>query len=178
MPLVVMKNIRKPIYLLIVLLISLFLSVAVSFWFLMFVVIILAINIFYWFKIKVQFKQGDSNGGLIISENPKLIAVTTSLSKGFGNYPVVKVLHYKGKAKLNERVGTVALYKGSEDSCPYWEDFFPIPVDYVTDNQVQINRVLKTYDEESWEILSNRINQLDKPFKEGLFKIKNKENNW
>ena len=180
MPFVLMRYIHKPVFLLIALLASLVFALDVSLivggiLFLIFLVV----NILYWRRKKEQFAYGDSNGGIIISEKPKLVAVTTDLSKGFGgNYPIVKILSYKGKGKLNERIGTVALYEGSESCTPHWNDFFPIPVEYVNNNEVELNAVLKSYSDESWEVLESRIKYIKQPYKEGLFKISAENSNW
>lgn len=180
MPLVLMRYIHKPVFLLIALLSSLVFAFDVSLlWGGIFFGVFLMMNFFYWRRKKEHFAYGDSNGGIIISEKPKLIAVATDLSKGFaGSYPVVKVLSYKGKGKLNERIGTVALYEGSESCTPHWNDFFPVPIEYVNNNKAELNAVLNSYSEESWQILEDRLKQIELPYKEGLFKIFTENSSW
>ncbi|MFC3159106.1 Protein of unknown function [Chryseobacterium arachidis] len=180
MPLVLMRYMYKPVFLLIALLASLVFALSISLiiggvaFFILFFV-----NMIYWRRKKEQFAHGDSNGGIIISENPKLVAVTTDLTKGFaGSYPVVKVIPYRGKAKLNERIGTVSLYEGSESCSPHWKNFFPVPVEYVNNNKAELHAVLKSYSDESWQVLENRIKEIKKPYKEGLFKIFNENSQW
>lgn len=180
MPLVLMRYMYKPVFLLIALLASLAFALDVSLIFggIAFF-IFLVVNIFYWRRKKEQFAHGDSNGGIIISEKPKLLAVTTDLTKGFaGSFPVVKIIAYKGKGKLNERIGTVALYQGSESCVPHWNDFFPVPVEYVNNNKAELNAVLSSYSTESWEVLESRIEQITKPYKEGLFIILSENSSW
>ncbi|MBP1167515.1 MULTISPECIES: DUF3239 domain-containing protein [unclassified Chryseobacterium] len=179
MPFVLIKYIYKPIYLLIALLFSLAFAWDVSWlWGGFAFIILLLVNIFYWRRQKEHFKYGDSNGAIVISEKPKMIAVTTNLSKGFGGkFPVIKVLPYKGKGKLNDRIGTVALYENSEEK-PHWNNFFPVPVDYVNNNKEELKAVLESYSEESWEVLKNRIKQLKQPYREGLFKIFDETSSW
>ncbi|QQQ28013.1 DUF3239 domain-containing protein [Chryseobacterium indoltheticum] len=180
MPLVLMRHIHEPIFLLIALLASIAFTIDVSLiWGGIALLIFLAVNIFYWRRKKEHFAHGDSNGGIVISENPKLVAVTTNLSIGFGgNYPVVKIISYKGKKRLNDRIGTVALYQGSNNTTIHWEDFFPVPVEYVNNNKIELENVLQSYSEESWKVLQNRIQQINKPYREGLFKIYSEESNW
>ncbi|AYN01499.1 DUF3239 domain-containing protein [Chryseobacterium sp. 3008163] len=180
MPLVLMKHFHTPILLLIALLTSIAFALDVSLiWGGFAFLIFLAINIFYWRRKKEHFAHGDSNGGIIISDKPKLIAVTTDLSIGFGGkYPVVKIISYKGKGKLNDRISTVALYQGSDNTTTHWDDFFPVPVEYVNNNQIELKDVLQSYSNESWEILQNRIQQINKPYREGLFIIYSDDSNW
>lgn len=180
MPLILMRYLHQPIFLLIALLASVAFAIDVSLiWGGIAILIFSAINIFYWRRKKEHFAHGDSNGGIVISENPKLVAVTTNLSVGFGGYyPVVKIISYKGKGKLNDRIGTVALYQGSDTSTGHWEDFFPVPVEYVNNKKIELENVLQSYSEESWEVLQNRIQQINKPYREGLFKIYSEESSW
>lgn len=180
MPFVLMRHMHKSVLLLIPLLASLAFAFQVSLlWGGLFSVVFFVVNYFYWRRKREHFAYGDSNGGIVVSENPKLIAVATDLSKGItGKYPVVKILPYKGKGKLNDRIGTVALYEGSSVCTPHWKDFFPVPVEYVNSNQAELNAVLRSYSEESWELLENRVKQLGQPYKEGLFKIASENSSW
>lgn len=134
---------------------------------------------FYWGYKKDHFEFGDSNGGIIISENPLLVAVTTNLTKGFGDYPVIKIIKYKGKGKVGDRIGTVALYTASEDnSLPHWIDFHPIPIEYATNNTEEMNSAIESYDENQWIQIRDRLKEVPKPFKEGLFKVEVEDSDW
>lgn len=180
MPFVLMRYMHKSVLLLIPLLASLVFALQVSLlWGGLSSVIFFVINYLYWRRKREHFAYGDSNGGIVVSENPKLIAVTTDLSKGItGKYPVVKIVPYKGKGKLNERIGTVALYEGSSVCTPHWNDFFPVPVEYVNSNKAEQKAVLRSYSEESWELLEARIKKIGRPYKEGLFKISTENSSW
>lgn len=134
---------------------------------------------FYWGRKKDHFEFGDSNGGIIISENPSLVAVTTNLTKGFGDYPVIKIIKYKGKGKVGDRIGTVALYTASaDDSLPHWIDFHPIPIEYATNNTEEINSAIESYDENQWIQIQDRLKEVPKPFKEGIFKVDVEDSDW
>lgn len=180
MPFVLMRHMHKSVLLLIPLLASLVFALKVSLlWGSLFSAILFVVNYFYWRRQSEHFAYGDSNGAIVVSESPKLIAVTTDLSKGFaGSYPVVKILPYKGKGKLNDRIGTIALYEGSESCTPYWNDFFPVPVEYVNNNRTELNAVLRSYSDESWQILESRMKQISQPYTEGLFKITTENSSW
>ena len=128
---------------------------------------------------KEHFQFGDSNGGIVISDNPKLVAVTTNLSKYGGSYPVVKIIEYKGKSNLGERVGTVALYFGSEDeSCPHWMGFDPIPIEYATQNKKGLEEAIQSYEKSQWIEIEERLKQVPTPYKKGLYRIEEKNSNW
>lgn len=180
MPFVLMRYMHESVLLLIPLLASLVIACEVSLlWGGLSSVIFFVINYLYWRRKREHFAYGDSKGGIVVSENPKLIAVATDLSKGFaGSYPVIKIVPYKGKGMLNERIGTVALYEGTSSCTPHWNDFFPVPVEYVNSNKAELNAVLRSYSEESWEILENRIKQISRPYKEGLIKISAENSSW
>lgn len=136
-------------------------------------------NRFYWLRKKEHFRYGDSNAGIIISTNPMLVAVTTDFTKGFGRYPVIKIIKYKGKGKIGDRIGTVALYAGAEDeSIPYWVDFVPIPIDYATDDIAEIQRAIDSYDPMQWQQIEDGLAQVPKPYTEGLYIIRDETSNW
>lgn len=126
-----------------------------------------------------HFKFGDSNGGVIISERPRLVAITTDLTKGIGSFPVVKIISYKKKGKIGDRIATVALYTAStENNLPNWIDFNPIPLNYATNDVTEIERALQSYSEKQWSSLERRLSQLQKPYQEGLFKVDLESSNW
>lgn len=180
MPFVLMRYMHKSVLLLIPLLASLVVAFGVSLlWGGLSSVIFFVINYFYWRRKREHFAYGDSNGGIVVSENPKLIAVTTDLSKGItGKYPVIKIVPYKGKGRLNDRIGTVGLYESSSVCTPHWNDFFPVPVEYVNSNKAELNAVLRSYSEESWKILEDRLKKIGLPYREGLFKISEENSSW
>ena len=161
--------------------ISLFLVFKISLWFIIILSLSLIINIFYWLRKKEHFKSGDSNGGLVISINPKLVAITTDLTKGFGHYPVVKIIHYKTskKIKIGDKIATVALYSSStDDSLPHWIDFHPIPLSYATKNKSTHQSAINSYESTQWEDLEKRLTEIDKPYKIGLYKVDVKNSDW
>ena len=133
----------------------------------------------YWLSIKEHFRYGDSNAGIIISTNPMLVAVTTDFTKGIGEYPVIKIIKYKGKGKIGDRIGTVALYcRAADDSVPHWCDFTPIPIDYATNNIAEIRRAIDSYAPTQWKQIEDRLAQVPKPYAEGLYIIHEETSNW
>ena len=144
-------------------------------------IVAIVINIFYWTRIKEHFLSGASNSGVIIGTNPTLIAVNTDLSKGFGNYPVIKIIESDSLKHLSigDRVPTVALYTASNDiSLPHWIDFNPIPLSYATGSSKVITLAIKSYSPERWEQLERQLLAVKKPYKPGLYKVDKEQSDW
>lgn len=138
-------------------------------------------NFRYWMGFLEHFQGGDSNGGIVVSVNPNLLAVRTDLTKGFGEYPIVKIIEFRtlGPVNVGDRFPTVALYQRSEDpDLPHWEDFFPLPMTYATDDSNMINRALINYGNAHWEELESGIQQLPTPFEPGIYQIDEEESDW
>ena len=179
-PLVWIKyNILTPLILTTSLIFSIWLTISISFWFFIISGLFIGINLFYWRRQKEHFRFGDSNGGIVVATNPTLIAVTTDLTKGFGEYPVVKIIRYKAKGEIGDRIGTVALYSASDDDkMQHWIDFDPIPINYATNNIAEIDRAIKSYDTEQWKKIAERLLQVPKPYAVGLYKINEETSDW
>ena len=141
--------------------------------------LLIFVNVFYWKRKKEHFRYGDTNGGVIVSVNPNLLAVKTDLSSGFGNYPVFKIIPYKKKCRIGDRIVTVSLYtSSSKEDCPYWVDFDPIPITYATKNPKEIELALSRIEEEQWFNLETSLGQIQRPYKEGLYRIEDGTSNW
>lgn len=160
----------------------LFLSMALAFsfhWLFDFpAVILLLMNWLYWQRVSAHFTHGDANPGLVVSTNPVLIAVTTDLSKGVGEFPVVKIFKKRMKeigglpVKVGTRVSTVALYSATpNEEDPHWADFDPRPVDCATSDPATIQAVMNTFAEEDWQNLKAALSQLPKPYAPGLYHL-------
>ena len=122
--------------------------------------------------------DGDSNPGIVISLNPVLIAVATDLTRGIGEYPVVKIikLHWKGRPgfelKEGAEVATIARYEWEKNpGDPYWGGFNPHPVQAVADDLDDATPLMNTYMKRSWENLRNLLVHVPKPYKPGLYRI-------
>ena len=133
--------------------------------------------VIYWSFVFLRNKKGCANPGIIVSENPLLIAVFTDLTKGEDEYPVVKVCKIKQNkktpVKLNQSVATVALYNGGDDEkYPYHhKDFEPTPIYYATGNPDKEKLVLDSFSQAEWKYLETWISKQTK-FKKGLYFIK------
>jgi hypothetical protein len=145
-----------------------------------YILFVLIIFILYLWKHKQEhFKLGDSNPGVVIKVNPTLIAIATDLTKRNGSYPVVKIIKVPLKnLKIGDKVGTVALYQGTTDDIPHWSDFYPIAINCVTDNLSEINNAMASYTLKQFSDLEDGVSQLQKPYKEGLYKVHNEYSRW
>lgn len=132
------------------------------------------VNYYYWLGRKEHFAFGDSNAGLVVAENPTLVAVSTNFQKYPGyEYPVIKIIPYRKRAKVGTHIATVALYRGTNGpQVPHWDDFFPIPLDYATNDQAEIERALRRYDaQQQWRDIEQRLRQVPQPYVPGLYRI-------
>lgn len=160
---------------------SVFLTIKISGWFSILGILLLAINIFYWLRKKEHFKNGDSNGGIIISTNPTLLAITTDLTKGFGEFPVIKIIPCSAlkNAKIGDKIATVSLYTASvNEELPHWIDFNPIPLFYATNNKEILKKAIESYNDEQWKNIQNRLIEIKKPYKPGLYKSEIQTSDW
>ena len=138
----------------------------------------LAINCYYWIKVKEHFVYGNVTPGVIVSLDPMLIAVLTNLSKGVGDYHVIKIIEQRFSTVMEKPpfVGAtfpaVALYQQSEDeSLPYWEDFDPRPIEFATADQSAIKNILSRMEKTDWKELKLGLRGVPRPFKPGLYHV-------
>lgn len=173
-------NIKNVTLLFTSLLVSVLLSVFISYYLLIFVIISVLINTYYWLRSKEHF-TADSNGGIIVSTNPPLAAVSTNLAKYGDDYPAIKIIKYNVKKDIiiGDKIGTVAVYsEGEDDELDYWDDFFPIPIEYATNNKDSIELEIQSYPKEQWEAIRNGVNQITKPYQIGLYHVDKDCSDW
>jgi hypothetical protein len=144
-------------------------------------VIAVVMNLYYWVNKKEHFLIGDSNGGIVVDTYPTLIAVNTSLTKGYGHFPVVKIMKCTSlkNVSVGDRVPTVALYTAStNDDLAHWLDFNPIPLSYATNDAKIVKLAMQSYSNEQWEQLEKYLLELEKPYKPGLYQVDKEQSNW
>ena len=139
-------------------------------------ILILALNWFYWRRVKEHFALGCTNPAKVVSLNPTLIAVYTDLSCG-GSTPdchtikVQKNRHLGTKEKpvvIGDKVVTVSLYSGHLDK-DRWYSFEPIPVLHATNDLQVVRDIEKGIENGSWDLLDHWLNKISKPYKVGLY---------
>ncbi|KGJ90897.1 DUF3239 domain-containing protein [Colwellia psychrerythraea] len=143
------------------------------------VLVLVLINVFYWLRIKEHFKA-DSTPAIVISETPPLLAVYTNMAKYGDYYPAIKIEKFinKNNYKIGSKVATASIYSVGNEENDYWADFHPLPVNYATSNEAQLNFSLLSFSEDEWQELQAGINQLSATKTEGLYKITNSSSCW
>jgi len=160
---------------------SLLAAIVVDIMYLFIVVIAIVMNLYYWTNKKEHFLSGDSNGGIVVDIHPTLIAVNTNLTKGYGDFPVVKITKRASlkNVSIGDRVPTVALYTAStNESLAHWLDFNPIPLSYATNDVKVINLAMQSYPNEQWEQLEKYLLELEKSYKTGLYQVDKEQSGW
>lgn len=157
---------------------SIALAVLVSAWFTILVVLVGLVNLLYWWRLSESFKHGCLNTAVVVSVKPTLVAVHTDLSKGEGEYPVVKIVAGRvpivGRRELRvgDRVPHIATYYGLvDDDLPHWEDFFPKPASCATSDTAAIDELITRYEEEDWQEFERDLAQVPEPYTPGLYPI-------
>ena len=138
------------------------------------------IMLFLYFKrISEHFRHGDANPGIVVSLRPTLIAVPTDLTKGLGSCEVIKIVKIRLRESAGEplKVGscvpTVALYRSTGNALdPFWEDFFPVPVDYVTGDTTTIRNLVSTFPSSQFRKVEAGLKAVAKPYRPGLYKLR------
>ena len=164
----------------IALILFLILGFLYSYYWLLVVFCILMVSVYCYIRVSEHF-SADSNLGVIVSKEPLLLAVYTDLTKGYGSYPVIKVIDYKSlkAVELGMEVGTVSTYSGSlGGEVQYWDNFYPLPVTYATDDHREIEKVLSTYPDGQKEFILSCMEQLPKPYKKGLYRVSLENSDW
>ena len=80
-----------------------FLSFKYSYWFIFLVLLSLAVNVFYWLRVKEHLKA-ESTPGIVISIEPPLMAVYSNMPKYGEFYPAIKVESFNNLS--NHQIGT------------------------------------------------------------------------
>lgn len=163
-----------------ILVIAVVLTINISLWFFLLVLLAVFINSVYWVKAKEHY-TADSNPGLILSVNPPIFAVYTDLSKGDGWYPAIKIAAYKSKKRVEPGLGlaTVATYSDAHgERCAFWSDFDPLPIEYATSNHESIQRELESYSDANWDNLKNGVSYLNGQYTVGLIRLEVEGASW
>lgn len=139
--------------------------------------LLLVMNWLYWRRVSEHFRYGCTCPAVIVSSYPMLIAVATDLTKGIGQYPVIKIIEKPlGTAcgqlpEVGRELPAIALYSPSADDLPHWSDFDPRPIDCATGDLEAIERVMSTITEGEWNELRSWLKQVPRPFACGLYQI-------
>lgn len=125
-------------------------------------VVFAAMNFLYWKRLREHFLFGCANPAVVIATHPCLVAVYTDLTKGQGEFPVIKVVRFPRRAlgtsvRIGDRVPTVSLYGNNAPTEPHWYDFFPLPVTSATSKQEVVARVVQDLGDAEWASLDQHL---------------------
>ena len=146
--------------------------------------------IFYWMRayknsIREFFKAGDTLPGVVTSIRPTQVAVMTDLTKGFGSYPIIKIIQFKfrvlngKKIAVGDKIPMVAFYLEDEKAeLPHWVDVDPTPISFATKDKNKIGEKIYSISMEDWERLEESLHQIKDSSKVGLYKIDIEQSNW
>lgn len=140
--------------------------------------LLLVMNWLYWRRVGEHFRYGCTCPAMIVSSDPMLIAVSTDLTKGLGQYPVIKIIEKPLRTacgqlpQVGRELPAIALYSLSGDELPHWRDFDPRPIDCASGDLEAIQRVMSTIAEVEWNELRTWLEQLPRPFRCGLYHVK------
>lgn len=130
-----------------------------------------------WYTWSRVMIYGCANPGMVVDAAKGLVAVLTDLDTGTGeHFWVIKIVQQPlgrmadGPAENDQRVGTVAGYMG-DPSKGHWETFEPCVVGCITRNDKTINRVLKSFDNDDWELLTEALKEVPTPWKQGQWRV-------
>jgi hypothetical protein len=135
--------------------------------------------IFYIGDIRPRFRDGDVCLGVVVSEEPLLVAYMTDMSTDISGrsppYPAVKICaeprsRFADKdVKLGRPIAGIARYGGKSTNRHH--DFFePLAVQCATSNESEVARVLSEISQERWQELQERVRKLPHPFRPGLYR--------
>jgi hypothetical protein len=130
-----------------------------------------------WRSIGPWFRSGDVCPGVVVNEEPLLVASYTDLSACDGAYPAVKIKREPSKrfagetGKFGKRVVSVARYEGNSATALYWSNVSPRAVQCATDDVGEIQRLVREIPAEHWAALQAGVKRLPRPFKSGLYRL-------
>jgi len=135
-------------------------------------------NYAYWSSIRPWFERGDVCPGVVVNEKPLLVASLADLTAGDGAYPAIKIRRepanrFPGDSgKYGKRVATIARYDGTPTGHTLcWTNFHPRPVQCVTDDPAEIQRLLREIKPQQWTELQQGVKRLPRPFRPGLYRL-------
>lgn len=138
--------------------------------------LVIATCVLYWLRVSNHFQYGCANIAVVVSLDPVLVAVSTDLSTGEGDYPVIKIVEIgitrsAGKLlKVGDYLPTVSLYASPpQGETSHWSTFIPVPADYVTSDPRQIARLLENFTNEDIATLHSQLKQVPTPLEPGLY---------
>lgn len=159
---------------------SIFLMVMLH-WIFVLMVAGFAVHIFwYCFKVYHTYQNGDVNPGKVISLHPTLVAVSTNMTKGFGNFPVMTIIKTTLPEKervLGKIIVTAATYHDNPHGYPFWAEFHPMPMSHATGDELYLFNRLSRFSKEQIGTIDRHLVQLGHQWP-GIFKMDVADSDW
>lgn len=129
-------------------------------------------------RIERHFLYGCALPGVVVGTKPIVVASLTNLSTGGGAvYNTLKIVKMPKLARvpgrkltLGDRVPVVAKYSGRMPT-PKWDDFYPSPVLFATDDPTALEKIEASIGEDDWQELTDALLQVPKPYRPGLYPV-------
>jgi hypothetical protein len=132
------------------------------------------------FEVRPWFREGDVCAGVVVSEEPFLVATLTHLTtdtSGSGPFwAAIKICREPrrrftdAQAKRGTPVASIARYHGFPKLKPErWLNFEPKAVQCATSDEAEVSRLLAEISQERWRELQEGIKLVPRPFRPGLY---------
>jgi len=161
--------------------ISFYLTTKVHWLFGIFLLGFIAWTLLYWYNIRLLFKVGDVNPGKVIQLNPDRFAVATNLTKGFGNYPIIKIVEtelLKEDKQLGKIIPTISGYSNNPYGYPFWSEFSPSPMNHGLVLKDKVQSYTKCYDQSDIDIIDERLHKIHKINIPETYKVDIEASDW
>jgi len=122
-----------------------------------------------------QVRQSLVFPAIVVSVEPFLIAVYANLSTTDTPYPVVKIISSANPNQslyMGQWLGAACHFSGQAAKMR-WQNVHPILLNCLTSNDEAIKKAMSDISPEEWALLEKGIDQLNAPYQEGLYRIKN-----
>jgi hypothetical protein len=169
-------TLKKLLYLVI----SILLMIKVH-WLFVLLFLMVALNIVYHcFMVYNTYKGGDVNPGKVISLNPAKVAVSTNMTKFFGDFPAICIFTTslpESERVIGKIIPTASLYKDNPHNYPFWAEFYPKPMSHATGNQLYLQNRLARFSREQIATIDKHLAYL-KHTRPGTYQINNEDASW
>ncbi len=132
--------------------------------------------VLYWTRVREHFIHGCALPAIVLNPAEGLIAVSTDLSTGEGEYPAVKIMQQPlhrmtgGPPRMGQRIVAVAVYEQDPNQSDYWANFHPRLVACATTNAKAIEESRQTISEDDWQELQQMLTRV-KSRQPGLYRL-------
>lgn len=127
-------------------------------------------------RLMEHFKLGEAKPAIVVSTRPCLIAVEHQFDDKGQPRRFVKIVRIKLSSiggrpiELGEHMATAILLQPTSSFLPQF-NFFPLPLEYATQDAEKIRKIKDRFHTTEWESLKEAIENVKKPFKPGIYEV-------